>query len=851
MRHLYSLANINVCTSVEKSDKMETFSYIYNMKRHIDNSYAQQYYSNELYDFLYKEHKINILDINNNNNNVIEINNDMRNKLYLIINDIYVKLYKNNVDTINLRHNLYYITDKYYNNLPDYINENKYIDYNIDNDFTELWEILNNIEIIKKNNSDYTQNFTCYHLYSNSFIETVKVYLNTHHRKKYKYLYKATNLLTESKELFLLGKDNTGKLDIDNIKWNNSYIDRWKKQININKIDLITASIKPKDDYIKKELNLLLYLYNILLTLDIGGNCIIKSYIPYIYKEPGSEDSYNFYYNFIYTVGKYFENVKLVKPAASRYDDYCVYIIGINLINNNNKDILKLINMFKPNMTWDKLNESFVNNMNHFINDINKKTVIMAKTKIILLECSQNKLSIEEKQKMKCYSMLNKKKIMDNNPILFEKWIKDNKLLSKNLIKNYKDELIKLYNPNIFTRLYQKTDMYKYKLNNQQYLKPIKKHTKYHYKELNNIQDKILKLHIYRININNEYNKDNKYGYMNKLITEKYTRGLKNYIHKNKIVDIKISNAYLKLWELLINIPEIIPTNINNLNTFQMAELPGQFINSITRFINKHRNINTYNWYANSLKPENLDNLMKYGMDDINIFGDDYNLVRNNPDRWIWGYDGSGDIINTKNIKWYREFVKDKNINLVTGDGGMDGSVLILQKLDLAQMVLTIATSKKGSTCVIKHFMNYIAGKNDETYNSSGYFMCFLYTYAQYFENIYITKPATSNPNSAEIYIVGINFKGATDENINDLCNMLDNYKYNDCWYKKNDIPSDFTQKVLNMMNQIYENLYTNLQIRTFLLLCQTKFISCDNYDKLNNKNRELLFKKWLNEHKF
>jgi 23S rRNA U2552 (ribose-2'-O)-methylase RlmE/FtsJ len=797
------------------------------MKRYINNSY----------DYIYKEHKINI----NNNNSPFDKNLlNIRNNLYLTINDIYVKMYKNNIDTFKLRHKLYYITDKYYNNLPDYINENKYIDYKIDNEFTELWEILNNIEIIKKNNTDYTQIFTCYHLYSNSFIDTIKVYLNTHHRKKYKYLHKATNIVNESKDLFLLGKDNTGKLNVNNIEWNNNYIDTWKKQININKIDLITASINPTDDYIKKELNLLLYLYNILLTLDIGGNCIIKSYIPYNYKEPGSEDSYDFYFNFITTIKKYFTNIKLVKPSASRYDDFSIYIVGLNLINNDTKEIKILINKFKPNMTWTDIEPL------DMINDINKNTIILAKTKINLLECSQENLKIDNKN---CYQILNKKKVMDNNIILFEKWIKNNNLLSKNIVKNYKEELLKIYNPNIFTKLHQKTEMYKYKLNNQKYLKPIKKHTKYHYNELNNIQDKILKLHIYRININNEYNKDNQYGYMNKLITEKYTRGLKNYIHKNKIVDIKISNAYLKLWEILYLIPEIIPKNLKILNTFQMAELPGQFINSITRFIDKHRNINTYNWYANSLKPENLDNLMKYGMDDINIFGDDYNLVKNNPDRWIWGYDGSGDIINTKNIKWYRKFVKDKNINLVTGDGGMDGSVLILQKLDLAQMVLTIATSKKGSSCVIKHFMNYLAGKNDETYHSSGYFMCFLYTYAQYFEYIYITKPATSNPNSGEIYIVGINFKGATDDNIDELCNMLDNYKYNDCWYKKEDIPSDFTQKVLNMMNNIYENLYENLQIRTFLLLCQTRFISCNNNTIINKKNRELLFKNWLIDH--
>ena len=63
------------------------------------------------------------------------------------------------------------------------------------------------------------------------------------------------------------------------------------------------------------------------------------------------------------------------------------------------------------------------------------------------------------------------------------------------------------------------------------------------------------------------------------------------------------------------------------------------------------KNIKDYDWKANSLKPENYDNVQKYG-DEQKIFGDNYGLIKNNPDRWLWGSDDTGDIINTDNIKF-------------------------------------------------------------------------------------------------------------------------------------------------------------------------------------------------------
>jgi translation initiation factor 2 beta subunit (eIF-2beta)/eIF-5 len=429
-------------------------------------------------------------------------------------------------------------------------------------------------------------------------------------------------------------------------------------------------------------------------------------------------------------------------------------------------------------------------------------------------------------------------------------------------IKETFDKTFKLFDKDTYKANTEKKETYKNKINNQPKLNVIKEHQNYHFDKLNEKQDILYELYLERhIMLKSMDNIKNVLRNV-KFTSEFYARGLKMYIEQLNLLKLKISNAYLKLWEILIDIPELIPDFMTELNTFQMAELPGQFINSITRFIKlNRRNIDKYNWRANSLKPENMKNLMKYGLDDVNIFGDVYNLVKNNPTKWLWGADNTGDILNTINIKWYRDYFKDKKVDLVTGDGGMAGEAIITQKLDVGQMVLTLATSKKGSNCVIKHFGSYINSKREETKNSSGYLYCMLYSYAQYFEYIYITKPVTSNPNSGEFYLVGINFRGISDNELNDYLYMLDNFKLNSCWFNKDDLPKDFIDNVTKALLDIYNININNAVLRNVLYMCYYKnlpdnkkqLLDCNNQTNTNYHTdlRKPIFDEWIREHKF
>ena len=63
-------------------------------------------------------------------------------------------------------------------------------------------------------------------------------------------------------------------------------------------------------------------------------------------------------------------------------------------------------------------------------------------------------------------------------------------------------------------------------------------------------------------------------------------------------------------------------------------------------------------------------------------------------------------------------------MDLIIGDGGLSTGMepLLLQKLDLAQLIMVLACSKVGGCCVIKHFTPYIK-RHLDTFNASYFFV--------------------------------------------------------------------------------------------------------------------------------
>ena len=276
-------------------------------------------------------------------------------------------------------------------------------------------------------------------------------------------------------------------------------------------------------------------------------------------------------------------------------------------------------------------------------------------------------------------------------------------------------------------------------------------------------------------------------------IAEDFTRGINKYITEKFHLKFKASNGFVKMYEILskFSLAE------KNIKSFHMCEAPGQFIKALEYYLEKRGK--KLDYLANSLNPKNAENVKKYGKE---IIADDYHFIKNNPEKWLYGKDGTGDITKRENIEWFREKIHD--INLVTGDGGLAlGSPLIdLQRLDYSQLLLTLAVSSVKGNAVLKTFTTFIRGDVD-SYNSGGHFVNLIYLYQCYFEEIYLYKPYTSRPTSGEYYIIAKSFKGISNEELDKLYTILDNFTINQTFFSKKDIPKDFIMQLYNFLDKL------------------------------------------------
>jgi hypothetical protein len=365
---------------------------------------------------------------------------------------------------------------------------------------------------------------------------------------------------------------------------------------------------------------------------------------------------------------------------------------------------------------------------------------------------------------------------------------------------------------------------------------------------------------------------------------EDFTRNLPQYLtqrYNATLPAIKISNGFTKLWEIL-TVFDLIPSSkkSTSFRTFHICEAPGQMIISLKYFIeHKRRNITDYDWRANSLNPYNKMNKDAYG--EVKIFGDDYGLIRENPRKWIWGEDNTGDITRIENIKWYREYIKnkflDKNkekdkekdkdkeyekLDLIVGDGGINTGLdpLMLQKLDLAQALMVLACSSKGGACVIKHFTPYIK-RHTGTYEASGFFLGFIYLYYVAFEELSLFKPYTSNPDSGEFYVIGEGFRGIDDNELERLYKILDKMELNDGLIPKDALPETFLAQMNVFLEKMSGLNSMAIEKQNLLLTCYKdgqnpkikKYLKCDNFlDKDNLQNIQIpRFNEWIKKYRF
>lgn len=287
-------------------------------------------------------------------------------------------------------------------------------------------------------------------------------------------------------------------------------------------------------------------------------------------------------------------------------------------------------------------------------------------------------------------------------------------------------------------------------------------------------------------------------------VIDGFARGISNIINSKYQQQYKVSNAYVKLWEIYETFDWLIPKHTTQVNFFHMAEAPGQWINTTNHYFYQHMPRQTrYNWFANSLNPAHP--RMK-GI--IKALPDTYGFINQNSKKWLYGADESGDITMPENVAWFNQFLLTAipgKLDVITGDAGtnpQDVSLELLQRIDIAQAIVVACTARPGSNCVIKQFLPFMSLK-PESIMADGFFMSFMYLYHILFTEFHMFKPLASSPGSGEFYVVARGFHGITQEQRQLLLDYLGQFSENKPMFTKADIPIAFSDKVCRFINDL------------------------------------------------
>ena len=324
-----------------------------------------------------------------------------------------------------------------------------------------------------------------------------------------------------------------------------------------------------------------------------------------------------------------------------------------------------------------------------------------------------------------------------------------------------------------------------------------------------------------------------------------FATGLGEYLNTqlsttiNINIDINIDISFIKLWEILSTF-NLIPNTVKSFRTLHLCESSGQSIMCMKYWAkNKciNMNMNNYEWLANGISPYTNGNANTKSNPSLNIVYE--SLIKYNYDKWLWGTDNTGDLTNINNIKSIMNTIKlkwggnidtnmDTKIDLIICDDNIEFNQntysLTNNIIELTQVLSVIACSSIGGSCCVKHFIPY---KNlDEIQSSNNlletsyFFINYLYLYYILFDSVSLYKPISSKPNNCEFYVIGKNFKGITEEKLNNLFNIISNFTLEDTIIDNDKIPLTFIYQLSNFLDEMSNINIQAIEKQNLLLTC-------------------------------
>lgn len=300
-----------------------------------------------------------------------------------------------------------------------------------------------------------------------------------------------------------------------------------------------------------------------------------------------------------------------------------------------------------------------------------------------------------------------------------------------------------------------------------------------------------------------------------------------------------INRAFYKLWEILLDFNLM---HANHMVTAHLAEGPGGFIDAILKYRNK-TNVRD-NIYAITLKNESDDNVPDFKPQ----------ITKQRNVNICYGYDGTGNLYETKNIRYFAQYISERNngrmADLITADGGFDVSddfnkqEQMSYKIIFVQVVAALAVQNKGGSFVIKFFDLY-----------TEFTMKLLYIMYSNYDEFYIVKPHTSRPANSEKYVVCKGFRGVSQRHLSYFFNCIEDWSNDKS--PNIDVPQGFIAQVAKfnrefVKNQIFSikktlNLSNNRQENRVLVDIKEKQVHsarewCKKYKLKYKNNQEVLW---------
>ena len=299
-------------------------------------------------------------------------------------------------------------------------------------------------------------------------------------------------------------------------------------------------------------------------------------------------------------------------------------------------------------------------------------------------------------------------------------------------------------------------------------------------------------------------------------------RNLRNTISR-KYNMLDATNASLKMYELIMKMNLVDCANLvdNTLNSFSNAELPGAFIIAINYYIQSKCSGKKFNWLASSYLPA-----AAVAAGDVTILEDKFKLYANNRDRWLMGPrpnalpegmdDITGDVTDPDTVISLGIGVKQRFTNtsgsmLYTSDAGIDvtedyaGQEENTSSINYGQIISGLLTLAPGGNFVTKQYTFF-----------TPFSRSLIAIVSAFFEETYITKPATSRPGNSEVYLVGKGFKGM-DKTITEALIERSNL-FHTLGTNPTELGSLVTPEVLASVDQILykisEEFFMNIQIK-------------------------------------